>query len=116
MTSTGNIIEETIDQINNARKNEAKRQKTLVDLDCFILDNSIRESTVSQLKGHTVDDKWKIYRVVQHCDYRYIIVSALSEEQTVDDVFVTELVESGEDMSFLFSLSTNDVCVYKIGN
>ena len=104
MFSSRKKVKKAIAKIKKSRKRVDTQQQIICNLDFFVLDNSIRESTVSQLKGHTVDDKWKIYRVVQNCNYRYIIVSALSDEQTVDDVFVTELVKNGEDMSFLFSL------------
>ena len=41
------------------RKDEILRKKEL-----FILDNSLRESTVGQLRGHTIENKWKIYEEV----------------------------------------------------
>ena len=37
------------------------RRKTLKDLDLFVLDNSLRETTVGQLRGHTLGNKRKIY-------------------------------------------------------
>ncbi|KAK3729206.1 hypothetical protein QZH41_002773 [Actinostola sp. cb2023] len=30
----------------------------------FVLDNSIRESTVGQLRGHTIENKWQIYNEI----------------------------------------------------
>ena len=43
------------------------RRKTLKDLDLFVLDNSLRETTVGQLRGHTLENKRKIYdQVVSH--------------------------------------------------
>jgi hypothetical protein len=41
------------------RKQEILRKKKL-----FVLDNSLRESTVGQLRGHTIENKWKIYEEV----------------------------------------------------
>jgi hypothetical protein len=41
------------------RKQEILREKKL-----FVLDNSLRESTVGQLRGHTIENKWKIYEEV----------------------------------------------------
>ena len=38
--------------------------KVLKELDIFVLDNSLRESTVGQLRGHTIENKWKIYNEV----------------------------------------------------
>ena len=42
-----------------ARKEEILRDKKLL-----VLDNSLRESTVGQLRGHTLENKWKIYEQV----------------------------------------------------
>ena len=41
-----------------------KESKVLKNLDGFVLDNSLRESTVGQLRGHTIENKWKIYKEV----------------------------------------------------
>ena len=40
---------------------ECLKRKRLKDLDVIVLDNSIRESTVGQLRGHTLENKWKIF-------------------------------------------------------
>ncbi len=42
-------------------KEDMKKYTALKDLDVFVLDNSIRESTVAQLRGHTIENKWQIY-------------------------------------------------------
>ena len=66
-------------------------QQTLRNLDLFVLDNSLRESTVGQLKGHTVQDKMNILHEVKECNFKHIIISAFSNEPRVDDEFVKEL-------------------------
>ncbi len=49
----------------NQRKNVAERkQEILREKKIFVLDNSLRESTVGQLRGHTIENKWKIYEQV----------------------------------------------------
>ena len=51
-------------QITKMRKQLAKdshRTETLKNLDLFVLDNSLRETTVGQLRGHTLENKLKIY-------------------------------------------------------
>ena len=80
-------------------------QKTLRELDCFVLDNSLRESTVGALRGHTLENKWKIYDEVKRCGFKHIIVAAFSHMTRVDDVFIQQLVERGEDVSTLYSFS-----------
>ena len=48
----------------------AKDEKeNLVQNELFVLDNSLRESTVGQLRGHTIENKWKIYEQVSACEY-----------------------------------------------
>ena len=37
------------------------KRKALRQMELFVLDNSLRESTVGQLRGHTIENKWKIY-------------------------------------------------------
>ena len=43
---------------------QLEKRKALRDIELFVLDNSLRESTVGQLRGHTVENKWKIYEEV----------------------------------------------------
>ena len=42
----------------------APKFQRLRDLDLFVLDNSIRESTVGALRGHTLQNKHDIYKQV----------------------------------------------------
>ena len=78
-------------------KIETAKYRKLKDLDLFILDNSIRESTVGQ--------KWKIYEEVKKCGFKNIIVASFSHMTRVDDVFCQQLVERGEDLSNMFAFS-----------
>lgn len=57
-----------------------KRDK-LRELDLYVLDNSLRETTVGQLRGHTLKDKWDLYNQVWYplatagsimCEHDYI--------------------------------------------
>ena len=52
------------------QKNDAsiaeQKLKVLREKKLFVLDNSLRESTVGQLRGHTIENKWKIYEQVSH--------------------------------------------------
>lgn len=45
-------------------REQKEKRKALQELDLFVLDNSLRESTVGQLRGHTIENKWKIYEQV----------------------------------------------------
>lgn len=45
----------------------AVERKCLKNMELFVLDNSLRESTVGQLHGHTIENKWQIYNeVISH--------------------------------------------------
>ena len=46
---------------------ETHKRKKLRESELFVLDNSLRESTVGQLRGHTLENKWKIYEEVGNC-------------------------------------------------
>ncbi|XP_071792418.1 uncharacterized protein [Asterias amurensis] len=84
---------------------ETKKYDVLKDLDLFVLDNSIRESTVGQLRGHTIENKWKIYNEVKKLGYKNTIVASFSHMTRVDDLFIKQLCERGEDRDGLFAFS-----------
>ena len=41
------------------------KRQVLKDLDLFVLDNSLRETTVGQLRGHTLENKRTIFQQVK---------------------------------------------------
>ena len=93
---------------NNYRDDVEKKTtkyKQLQNLDMFVLDNSIRESTVGQLRGHTLESKWAIYDEVKRCGFKHTIVASFSHMTRVDDVFIKQLVERGEDRDGLWAFS-----------
>lgn len=81
-----------------------KRQR-LCNLDCFILDNSIRESTVGQLRSHTIENKKDIYQEVKRCGIQNIVVACFAHTTRVDDDFCQRLKDEGEDFSQFWSFS-----------
>ena len=54
-----------INRMNEDFREQNEKLKQLKELDLFVLDNSLRESTVGQLRGHTIENKWKIYNEVR---------------------------------------------------
>ena len=52
----------------------------LRDLDLYVLDNSIRESTVGQLRGHTLENKWQIYQEVKKCRLKILLLPLLTTQ------------------------------------
>ena len=103
------IKELKLDQIADDYKDQVEKAtekyKRLKELDVFVLDNSIRESTVGQTRGHTIEEKWKIYEEVKKCGFKNIIVASFSHMRRVDDVFCRQLSERGEDLSKVFAFS-----------
>ena len=79
-----------LEQINRMKEDlrEPKEQlKQLKELDLFVLDNSLRESTVGQLRGHTVENKWKIYNEVSQSHLNIPYDYSMSTLEEYDMVF-----------------------------
>ena len=100
-----NIAEEISRMKNEIDLVRSKRHDRLKDLDLFILDNSIRESTVGQLRSHTLADKIQIYEQVKECGIKDIIVASFTRLKGVDDDFCQYLIDQQEDLSRLYSFS-----------
>ena len=103
---SASVVEEETRRITE-EVNQYRDQKLgrLRDLDFFILDNSIRESTVGQLRSHTLENKKAIFEEVKKCGLKDIIVASFSHMTRVDDDFCQYLVDSGEDFTNLYSFS-----------
>ena len=98
-------IDETVAQIKEDVAKELEKRQRLRKLDLFVLDNSIRESTVGQLRGHTLENKFKIFEEVKKCGFKNIVVASFAHMTRVDDDFVQMLLAKGEDPKTLFSFS-----------
>ncbi|PAA86963.1 hypothetical protein BOX15_Mlig032376g1, partial [Macrostomum lignano] len=83
----------------------SEKLSRLKNLDFFILDNSIRESTVGQVRGHTLENKIAIFDEVKKCGLKNIIVASFSHLTRVDDEFCQYLKDKKEDFSSLYSFS-----------
>ena len=58
------MFQEQIQRMRKTIEDEKEKKKVLRNMEMFVLDNSLRESTVGQLRGHTIENKWKIYEQV----------------------------------------------------
>jgi len=81
------------------------KYERLKDMDLFVLDNSIRESTVGQLRGHTLEDKWAIYEEARKCGFGNYVVASFNHMTRVDDVFIEQLIRKGADPATLWAFS-----------
>ena len=82
-----------------------KKRNVLKDLDLFVLDTSIRETTVGQLRGHTLENKIKIYEETQLCGFQYNVVAAFNHMTRVDDAFCKWLADNNKDRSKMFAFA-----------
>ncbi|KAL9952347.1 hypothetical protein ACROYT_G039590 [Oculina patagonica] len=105
MQDTDKSFEDIIKSVGESIAEEKRKRRRLKELDLIVVDNSIRESTVGQLRGHTLENKWKIYNEVKKCGFKFIVVAAFSHMTRVDDTFIEEIVEKGEDLSNLFAFT-----------
>lgn len=86
-------------------REQKEKRKALQELDLFVLDNSLRESTVGQLRGHTIENKWKIYEQIKKVGFKHIVVASFSHMTRLGDTFIRELKERGEDFTNLYAFS-----------
>ena len=101
-------------QFDQVLRQKLKKYEVLRDMDLFVLDNSIRESTVGQLRGHTSADKWRILDEVKKCGFTDTIVASFSQDLNVDDDFIEELALNKEDMSGLYAFSEITTGIMKL--
>ena len=105
---------EELARLEEALKSNRAKQEVLKTLDCFVLDNSLRESTVGQLHGHTLENKIAIFEEVKRCGFNHIIIASFAQMTRVDDHFLEALVKRGEDMSRLYAFT--DLVSYPFTN
>ena len=82
---------------------DKEKKKRLKQLDLFVLDNSIRETTVGSLRGHTLDDKIAIFEEIKKCGFKNYVIEAFNNERRVGDKFLEILNAQGEDLSGAFA-------------
>jgi hypothetical protein len=68
-----------------------RKMAVLKNLDIFILDNSIRESTVTQVREHIKDDKYAIWNAVRATGIQNCIIATFSSLPSVEDQWLEEL-------------------------
>ena len=105
---------EELSRLAEAMEKVNAKREVLRKLDCFVLDNSLRESSVGQIRGHTIEDKIAIFDEIKKCGFINIIVASFENMTTIDDHFLEELVKRGEDLSTLYSFS--DLVCYTTTN
>ena len=74
----------------------------LKNMELFVLDNSLRETTVASIHSHTLQNKHDIYEEIQKCGFKYYIIESFTADHRVGEVFLQELIDKGEDLSGAF--------------
>jgi len=77
----------------------------LRDMELFVLDNSIRETTVGSLKAHTVANKRAIYEEVKKAGIKYFVIESFTTDTRIGEVFLEELIQEKEDLSNAFAFA-----------
>ena len=103
--STSVVVQEAQRVKQDLDRYRSEKLDRLKNLDLFILDNSIRESTVGQLRSHTLENKKAIFAEVKKCGLEHIMIASFSHMTRVDDDFCQHLVDSGEDFTNLYAFS-----------
>ena len=57
-------VESDVQRLQRTMMSAQEKREILKNLDLFVLDNSLRETTVGQIFGHTLKNKWEIYNEV----------------------------------------------------
>lgn len=70
---------------------EARRER-LRTFRFRVLDNSIRETAVAAVRGHTLEDKRRIMAAARRCGFTDLIVATFTGSRMVDDAFAEEAV------------------------
>lgn len=82
----------------------AQREERLKNMRCFVLDNTLRETTVAAIKGHTIEEKDRILTLIRNCGIKDIIVAYFTDSYMVDDQFAIDMVKRhGPEHLFAFS-------------
>ncbi|XP_048588501.1 uncharacterized protein LOC5506209 [Nematostella vectensis] len=92
-------------QARQALQETCRERETLRNLDIFVLDNTLRETTVGQLRGHTIDNKWAIYDQVKKIGFEHMIVASFNHMTRLGDTFIKQLHERGEDMTLKYAFT-----------
>lgn len=70
-----------------------EKRKKLRNVKFFVLDNSLRESTVGQVVGHSLHDKFTVLEAADSVGFKDQIVGSFSSMRRVDDAFCEELLK-----------------------
>ena len=89
-------------QSTGSQKAKIERLKTM---DVFVLDNSLRETSVCQIRGHSLEDKDAILASLNETGINDIIVASFCDMKAVDDVWLDGLRKEGKMQARFYAFS-----------
>jgi hypothetical protein len=72
--------------IRDGKNDDAALLKRLREVDFFVLDNSLRETTVGAVRGHTLEDKKAIIRALSKTNLTEMVLGSFGASDNVDDL------------------------------
>jgi hypothetical protein len=89
-------------QSSSTQKRKVERLKSM---DLFVLDNSLRETSVCQIRGHSLEDKDAILAALDDTGINDVIVASFCDMKAVDDVWLDGLRKDGKMQSRFYAFS-----------
>ena len=99
------MAEVFVNDVKSCMALSSQKRERLRNMDLFVLDNSMRETTVGSLRAHTLDNKRAIYEEVKKAGFKHFVVESFSSETRIGDLFLEELIAAGEDLTNAFAFS-----------
>ena len=89
-------------QSSSIQKRKVERLKSM---NLFVLDNSLRETSVCQIRGHSLEDKDAILAALDDTGINDVIVASFCDMKAVDDVWLDGLRKNGKIQSRFYAFS-----------
>jgi hypothetical protein len=86
----------TIENVSPVPKTPAEKLERLKTIRPFVLDNSLRETSVAQVRGHTFENKEEIFNAVRSAGLTEVIVASFGDLKRVDDVWLEQKKAEGK--------------------
>ena len=104
---TGVTDSEFLQLTSGEKDNDERELRELVNVDFFVLDNSLRETTVATLKGHTLENKKQILQALRTtgCQQKEIVLGMFGSMTNVDDALPEAWRSWGENMDFAWGMT-----------
>ena len=92
-----------LSEVNDLVAERNKKLDVLKNKELWIIDNSLRETTVASVRAHTVEKKRAIFEEIKKCGFKYYFVESFNAETRMGDLFLEELNAKKEDLSGAFA-------------